>query len=86
MNSFDESIREQPCIHCGGTGYTWANVTYFGHNQVEGNVQLRENNPEPRPVGHVRTVWSNFLREPLLARKCNRCGNVQLFTAHPDIP
>ena len=76
-----ENAREKPCIHCGETDYTWANVTYFGHNHKEGNVQLREGNPYPRPKGETQTGWEAFLREPLLARKCNACGNVQLFTS-----
>lgn len=84
MTSIDETIRSKPCIHCGGTNYTWANVTYFRQGDVEGNVQLRENNPDPPPRGLMGAVWSAFLREPLLARKCNNCGNVQLFTANVD--
>ncbi len=76
----DESIRERPCIHCGGTNYTWANVTYY-RGDMEGNIQLRENNPDPPPRALMGAVWSAFLREPLLARKCDKCGNVQLFTA-----
>lgn len=84
MSAIDESIREQPCIHCGNADYTWANVTYFRHDNIEGNVQLRENNPEPPPRNVVGIMWDAFWREPLLARKCNGCGNVQLFTAGAD--
>jgi predicted nucleic-acid-binding Zn-ribbon protein len=80
----DESIRERPCIHCGNADYTWANVTYFGHNKIEGNIQLRENNPMPRSQELPGRRWDAFLREPLLARKCNHCGNVQLFTTDID--
>jgi hypothetical protein len=83
-NSVDETVREKPCIHCNGTNYTWANVTYFRQDDIEGNVQLRENNPDPPPRGLVGAMWSAFLREPLVARKCEQCGNVQLFTAKVD--
>ncbi len=81
MAAMDETVRGRPCMHCGRVDYTWANVTYFREDESEGNVQLRENNPDPRPRAQMGAVWSAFLREPLLARKCNHCGNVQLFTA-----
>lgn len=81
MALLDQNIRERPCIHCDARDYTWANVTYFKKGETEGNIQLRENNPDPPPRALVGAVWTAFLREPLLARKCNNCGNVQLFTA-----
>ncbi|MEL6152215.1 MAG: hypothetical protein AAFV33_06225 [Chloroflexota bacterium] len=80
MSSVDSSIRERACLHCGNRDYTWANVTYFRSEDKEGNVQLREKNPDPPPREIVGAIWSAFLREPLVARKCNICGNVQLFT------
>lgn len=52
-----------PCVICGGADYEW------GHPGSQGGVYFL-----------AGETWFGFgAGEPLRARKCLRCGNVQLF-------
>lgn len=56
--------REAECLICGATQYTW------GKLGSSGGVYFLEQG----------TIFGFGMGQPLEARKCNICGNVQIFS------
>lgn len=61
---------EQPCPTCGGRSYSWGSLNAQGVNFTPDDASL------------LRKFFRVGLT-PLPARRCNDCGNVQLFVDPP---
>ncbi|MBC8102339.1 MAG: hypothetical protein H7Z41_07105 [Cytophagales bacterium] len=63
------------CFNCGGATFTWGIVTGY-------SAALAVFKPDPENVAPAG-FWSDTpapAPEPLRARRCETCGNIQLFT------
>lgn len=66
------NLPEPPCPACGGRAYSW------GHAQATGLAFIPDN------VGFWQKM--SLLGHKLRARRCDGCGNVQLFAPLPKKP
>jgi uncharacterized OB-fold protein len=61
---------EQPCPNCGSRSYTWGTFTAGGLSFMPDNAWIWE-------------YWRKLFQCKLPARRCDDCGNIQLFAARP---
>jgi predicted nucleic-acid-binding Zn-ribbon protein len=61
---------DRPCPVCGGDSYSWGSVGAQGINFT------------PDDASVLSKLFRVGLKLP--ARRCNGCGNVQLFSAPPE--
>lgn len=58
------AVQESPCSVCGGAAFTWGETSRVD----AGWLGFKPDGPKL------------FVGERVYARKCNDCGNIQLFT------
>ncbi|MEL6268393.1 MAG: hypothetical protein AAFV33_06220 [Chloroflexota bacterium] len=76
--SMDASHREKPCPICGKTDYTWGNATSIDKRDRAFKsmfIFLDDDHVNP----HTLVFEERLVGNPLVARRCNECGNVQTF-------